>query len=211
MFDSLKRLFGRQRQAVNRRSLPPKQYSYDVNNLPLGSVPIESSFDLTPVPGTMLQVGPVARVFQTSTNELVTAQQTVGIRLRCDHHVYSVHQIITAGGVQPGIGGVCDDCRLEAAALAARNLILPHQIDEFSLYCTMCASHCDACGRKNICIRHTQQFQSPEGQILTLCPTCLKQAEHDNFFRKVLSVMLAPLIDHRHLPDHTERTDRYGY
>jgi len=205
MFGFLRHLF--RRRVVVGQPFQDRDRWHERGDPPAGITPIESSLNLTPIPGTTLVVGTIARVFETAPGELVTADYAIGKALRCGHHVYSVHQVVSEGGIQPGIGGACDFCRLEAAAAAARNLIPVQQIEELSLYCTLCASHCDGCGRNNICVRHTRQFQAADGRILVLCPDCLRQAESERFFKRALAVISAPFCEPMRLPEAGRNSD----
>jgi len=203
--------FRRPRHSVTTRCVQPDEPSYDVNNLPPGVVPIESSYDLSRIPGTMLDVGAIAKLLQTSGNELVTLNQKIGVRGGCGHHIFVIDEVINQNSVQRGLGGTCPYCSLEAAELLNQNLISLPQAEQMSLYCSRCASYCDGCRRGNICLRHAQQFQSLDGTILLLCPDCLRKAEQDKFFKRTLAMMLTPFVDYNRLPPPTQRSDPDGY
>jgi hypothetical protein len=211
MFDFIRRFFEHNRHNVTTRRVRPDEPSYDANNLPPGCLPIESFYDLSRIPGTMLDVGTIAKLLQTSSNELVTLNQKIGVRAGCGHLIYAVDEVINQNSVRPVPDGTCTDCSFEAAELLNQNLISLPQAEQMSLYCSRCASHCDGCRRSNICVRHAQQFQSLNGTILLLCPSCLKKAEQDKFFEKTLALMLAPFVDYNRLPQPTQRRDPDGY
>ncbi len=209
MFGSLKQRFQRRRQIVERRPLPSEDYSENIDNLPPGYMPIESSYDTVRIPGTMIEVGTISRVFQTPNNEIVTIDEKKGVPLACGHDGYYADETVTPNGKRRGIGGVCPDCASEAGELLRKDAISIHQAEAMSRYCTQCASSCESCRRHNICIRHTREFQHPDGHVQILCPDCLKKAQEDKFFNSVLGAMLTPLIDNRQR--HNEGNNHHAY
>jgi len=210
MFNFIKRIFQRPEQNVVDRQTRPEVSPHNCDTLPPGCIPIESSYDMNRIPGTTLDVGTIAKVLQASNDELITYNQAKGIRPGCGHHIYTIDEVVTSESIRPGLGGLCPYCSLEAAELLNQNLVSLQQAQELSLYCSKCASHCDGCGRNNICSRHSQQFEDLDGRVILLCPDCMKKAEKDKFFKKTLNIMLSPFIDYRRLPPSQER-DYYDY
>ena len=191
-----------QRSSRQETASPPRP-AEDMPDMFGSSVPgldmIEAAFDLDNIPGTSRRIGQQAQVFRIPNGPLVTANMRNGILTGCGHHVFSLAPLVTSGETQPGIGGFCNDCAIEAEALLKQNVIGIPQAEEMSLYCSACASHCDGCHRQNLCSRHTQLFPMPDGITLTLCPMCYQDIRKSEFFRKVVSVALLPFIDHRRL------------
>lgn len=179
---------------------PPTDAAQDSFNTPPGFTPIESSYDFQPISGTSLLIGRGSRVGQTSNGELVTCDQTKGVRGRCGHDIFVIDEIVTEQSIHRGIGGRCAFCTAEAAEMLRLNLITRQQAEELSLYCTQCASRCDGCRRTDICRRHAQEFEDADGKIMLLCPACIKKAELEKFFKKTMTLMLAPFADNKHKP-----------
>ena len=206
----IKYLFQGPEQDGMERQHQPEVSPYHYDTLPPGYIPIESSHELKRIPRTTLDVGVIAKVFQSPNNELITYNRPMGIRPGCGHHIYEIDEIVTPESVHHGLGGLCPYCSLEAAELLNQNLISLQQAEELSLYCSKCASHCDGCGRNNICVRHSQRFEGLDGKVILLCPGCMKKAEKDKFFKKTINIMLTPFIDYKRLPSSQERDD-YDY
>ena len=210
MFRFLKRFFKRSKQNIVAHQPRPEERSYYWDNLPPGFVPIDSLYDLREIPGTTLTIGSVAKVFNTPDNEQVTHDFKKGTRLGCGHSIFTINQMVTPECTEIGLGGQCLDCSLEAAELYNKNLVSLQIAEAMSLFCSQCASHCDGCRRTNICLRHSQQFKDLDGRVILLCPDCLKKADKEKFFKKTLSIMLAPFVDYKRLPP-SQRRDYYDY
>jgi hypothetical protein len=192
------RLFDFFRRARRRAANPPVPVvphriepddPLPAEDLPPGFIPIETQISGQDIDGTHRWIGQDARVGQMPSGELVTCERTRGVRCGCNHFVSSLHERTTETGVLAGIGGVCHYCELEADDLVKRNIISPFQAEAMKLYCTQCASHCDGCGRKNLCSRHTSVFQDSEGRQQQLCPDCLKKARSKKLFKQTLATM----------------------
>jgi len=210
MFGFIRRFFEHNRHNVTTRRVQPEDQQHHFHNLPPNITPIESTFNVQPIPGTTCSLGTIEKVLQ-NMDELITSNQRIGVCCGCGHHIFNVEEKVTQHGVQRGLGGQCSYCALEAAEYLNQNLISLQQAEEHSLYCSQCASYCDGCGRRNICIRHARPFQSLDSSVLLLCPDCLRMAEQDKFFKKTLAMMLAPFVDYNRLPPPTQRKDPYGY
>jgi len=159
------------------------------NDLPPDFIPIETLISGQDIDGTGKWIGQDARVGQMQSGEMVTCERVRGVRCGCNHFVYDVRPKITETGTYPGIGGVCHYCSLEAHDLANRNVIPTGQAEIMSLYCSDCASHCDGCGRRNLCIRHTRPFEDADGRQQQLCPECLKQARSKRMFKQTVAIV----------------------
>jgi len=180
---------------------PPPNVGQEAFNLPPDFTPIKSSYDLRPIPDTSLFIGTASRVGQTSSNELITCDQTKGIRGGCGHDIVVIDEIVNPNSTHRGIGGRCSDCAAEAAEKRRLNLISQQEYEALQLFCSQCASHCDGCRRTDICWHHAQEFKDLDGKVLLLCPACLKKADHEKFFKKTLAIMLSPFVDHKRLQD----------
>ena len=204
----IKRCLQRPKQNVVEHQPEKSPHHWDALQRECNS--IESLYDLHPIPGTTLDVGIIEKVLQAPNDELITYSQQKGIRTGCGHHIYKIDEVTTSESIHHGLGGLCPYCSLEAAELLNQNLISLQQAEELSLYCSKCASHCDGCGRNNICVRHSQRFEGLDGKVILLCPGCMKKAEKDKFFKKTINIMLTPFIDYKRLPSSQERDD-YDY
>jgi hypothetical protein len=197
---------GRRQRPITINPNQTNQSTIGFCNLPPGLTPIESLYEMHPIPGTNLSIGKVEKVLQATDGELTTYSQTIGIRCGCGHEVFSVDQTERQGGA-PGRLSRCPYCAIEAATLLNQNLISVQQAQQMVLHCPMCESHCDGCGRKNVCCRHTTPFQDVDVRsgTLLLCPDCLRKAEREKFFNKTLAVMFSPFVDYNHLPPPREK------
>ncbi len=178
---------GQQPTVVPRPTSPEEPQFAD--NLPPGFVPIETQISGQHIDGTGRWIGQDARVGQMPSGELVTCERTRGVRCGCGHIVYSVQETITQSGIHAGIGGICSDCAAEADDLVKRNALSPGQAEAMSLYCSRCASHCDNCGRHNLCSRHTRLLINADGKQQQLCPECLARADRKRLFRQTIATV----------------------
>jgi len=170
-------------------------------------LPIETNINEQPVPGTVTQVvGTEERLLQTPVGEVRTISRKRGIQCGCLHIIYSVESSPT----QPGLGGQCPGCSAQAAQLLNQGVITLDQAEAMSLYCSQCSARCDVCGT-SVCRRHIHQFINLDNSVIYLCDECLKQAERDKFFKKTLTIMLAPFLDYKRLPPSRERKGPYDY
>jgi len=133
--------------------------------------PIETRYDLKNIPGTILDIGKIEKVYQISGQELVTTVKPIGIKCGCSHFIFQVDD----DGEKPGIGGQCFACLSEANLLLSQGIVDQHQADSMSLYCSKCASFCQGC-KRNVCLRHTQPFRLQNGELMLLCPVCYQKA-----------------------------------
>ncbi len=191
LFDLLRRR--RRRSGIAPTPVAPHRSDpYDPlpeENLPSGFVPIETQIFGQHIDGTTRWIGQDARVGQMPNGELVTCERTRGVRCGCGHIVYSVHETVTQTGIHAGIGGICWDCAAEADDLVRRNALSAGQAEAMSLYCSQCASHCDGCGRNNLCTRHTKLFTDADGRQLRLCPKCSLKADRRRLFRQTIAAV----------------------
>lgn len=197
LIELLKKLFRIKPKNITTSSFVNQQQEANFSNLPPGFIPKETVFDTSRIPGTSLDVGLQARVLQSLDEELITCEQRIGIRCGCGHLVYVIDEIRTENFTQPGVAGVCHECSKEAEENRKKGLITIQEAQAKSLYCTQCASHCDECGRRNLCVSHTHLFEDTDGKRMLLCPDCLKKAEAEKFFKKTLSILISPFIDEK--------------
>ena len=182
------------------------------DNLPPGYNVLETQVRGRGVPGTSYcWIGEVASVWQTPTGEMVTCERGKGELCGCGHHAFSQEEIVTETGVHRGIGGTCHDCSAEAKDKLARNEISLQQAERQSLYCTQCASHCDGCGRHNLCSRHTKLFTDADGQQQLLCPDCIAKADRKKFFKQTAAVFNWLLADDDKSSKSNRPGDSHGY
>jgi hypothetical protein len=172
------RLIGKRAPLVSygpeRREPTPEDPSF-ADNLPPGWQAIETQVSGQNIDGTSCWVGEEARVIQGPGGHLLTCERGRGLRLGCGHYVYGTQERITPTGVLAGIGGVCHYCSLEVEELGST--LSAREAEAAKIYCTGCTSHCDGCGRRNLCSRHTKEFTDIEGKKYLLCPTCRKKAK----------------------------------
>jgi len=162
---------------------------------------IEINRDEQPIPGMVTQnICTDKRLLETPTGGIITVGNKEGIRCGCNHFIYAIEPNDT----QPGLGGQCPICMTEAADILTKGQISLSQAEAMSLYCTLCSSRCDNCGR-SICKKHTQQFTNSDASINYLCPDCIKQAERNRLLKQTLTVMLSPFVDDSQLPSQKER------
>jgi hypothetical protein len=195
MFDFFKRCFRRSNRQVSVRQVPHDQQE-ESRNIPPRYIPIESLFEGSEIPGTSEWIGQMAKIIQTMQGEQITWDKKKGVLGDCGHPIYGIDEKITDTGIQLGLGGICSDCKAEG---------------KMGLYCSQCGSHCDGCGRNNVCSRHTKLFKDIDGQEQLLCPDCYKKADLERFFKKTMLVFLSPFIDHNPKPDSKNRRHYYDY
>jgi hypothetical protein len=199
------RFRARQQQTVTRCPVQPENPP-PPDDLPAGFIPIETQVSGQHIDGTSRWIGEIARVGQMPSGELITCIHIRGVRCGCcGRIVNSVHERITETGVLAGIGGVCGNCMREGNHLVRCNAISAFQAEAMALYCSQCASHCDSCGRHDICSRHARLFVDPAGQKQSLCPECLKKAEQKRLFAQTLNTMAWFLSE-----DHSSPSKRHG-
>jgi hypothetical protein len=195
MFDFIKRLFLRSRRPVSVQQIPREQQD-ESRDMPPRFTPIETLYEGSEIPGTREWVGEMAKVIQTLEGEQITWEKKKGVRGDCGHMIFAIDEKITVTGIQLGLGGVCFDCESEGKS---------------GCYCSQCASHCDGCGRNNVCVSHTRLFKDIDGKEYLLCPSCFKKADLERFFKKTLLVFLSPFIDHNPKSDFKNRRNYYDY
>jgi hypothetical protein len=154
------------------------------------AVGIEATYQLTSIHGIPpLQIGPTDRVLESETDGLTRIQQQNGIQPGCGDIVLQA----SPNGTIPGLGGQCIDCLEEAVLKNQQGLISVEQVYIMSLYCSNCASRCDACG-KNMCRRHTIQSADPDGRTIRLCSNCHKTIQQNRILQSALSVVFGPFM-----------------
>jgi len=191
LFDLLRR-HRRPSDIASTPVVPHGNDPYDppsADDLPPGFVPIETQISGQHIDGTTRWIGQDARVGQMPNGELITCERTRGVRCGCGHIVYSVHETVTQTGIHAGIGGICWDCAAEADDLVKRNAVSAGQAEAMSLYCSQCASHCDGCGRQNLCTRHTKLSTDADGRQLRFCPKCSLNADRKKLFRRTIAAV----------------------
>ncbi len=176
------------------RCRPQPEAPEFVDDLSPGFTGIETQISGQPIDGTVRWIGQDARVGQMPNGEMVTLERERNIRCGCGHLASSLEEVVTPNRIYRGIGGICHDCDVEAQELRSRNAVSLAQADGLSLYCTRCASHCDNCGRQNLCKRHTRTFTDAQGQKL-LCPECFKKAERKRLFYQTVNAATWLLAD----------------
>ena len=179
-------------------------------DLPPGFILIETQISGQAIDGTGRWIGQDARVGQTPSGAIITCERTQGVRCGCDHFAYSVHETVTPTGTYAGIGGICQDCALEAESLVARGAIAASQAEAMGLYCTRCASHCDGCGRHNLCSRHTRLFQDADGRQQQLCPECLKKARNRRLYKQTLATLARLFAEDEEPPQPKQQGPYHG-
>jgi len=147
------------------------QQNRQIPNFEPGVSPIETKYNLQNIPGTILDVGKIEKVFQSQQQELNTVIRAQGVQCGCGHFIFQVDD----DGLRPYIGGKCFACAIEAGQSFSQGLIDQHQAEAMSLYCSKCASFCQGC-KRNICLRHTQPFRLQSGELMLLCPVCYQKA-----------------------------------
>jgi len=188
-------LFRRRRSRSSAAPTPVVPHRSDpygpspADGMPPDFIPIETQISGQHIDGTTRWIGQDARVGQMPNGELVTCERTRGVRCGCGHIVYSVHETATQTGIHAGIGGICCNCAAEAHDLVKRAALSAGQAEAMSLYCSQCASHCDGCGRRNLCTRHTQLSTDADGRQTRLCPKCSLKADRKKFFRQTIAAV----------------------
>lgn len=199
---------GRQQPVVRGPTAPEDPWPAD--DLPPGYIPIETQIRGQHLDGSGRWVGEDARVIQAPNGELLTLERGRTVRCGCGHLATSIEEIVTATGVRRGIGGVCHYCSAEAQELLKRNAVSLAQADGLSLYCSRCGSHCDGCGRQNLCKRHSATFNDVNGQR-QLCPDCLTKANRKKFFQQTIGIMNWLLADDDKSSESNRRRDSYDH
>ena len=186
-------------QQQDRPRPDPRPQGRPAVDLPPGSTPIESIFDMQQIAGTSHHIGNMSRIFETPGDELVTANLQTGARLGCNHFVYSVEPRQTPAGLQPGIAGACHFCLLGTIEALEQGLISQQEAELLPLYCSDCASMCRSCHRPNVCIGHTYLYDIGDGHMLIVCPDCYLAAERTNTIRRVITGLVYPFLDMKQL------------
>jgi hypothetical protein len=194
MCQKIRQFRSRRHSVTPYQAQPEDRPSYE-QDLPPNYIPIETLIEGQEIPGTNRWVGEVAKVLQTLAGEQITIDRRKGVRLSCGHIAFAVQEKITENSIQRGIGGFCADCAAEGVELPA--------------FCSRCGSHCDACGRRNLCSKHAQLFEDIDGQKRLLCPDCLSKAQHEKLFKKMVSIMLWPFVDRDRLSGPKNRDSDY--
>jgi hypothetical protein len=179
--------FRNRQQPVVRRQEPAPEEPRFTDDLPPLYAPIETQVSGQHLDGTSRWVGEDARVVQAPSGEIITCTRLRGVRCGCGHFIYTVLTRITETGILAGIGGTCPYCASEAEDLVQRNAVSASQAEALQLYCAQCASHCDGCGRQNLCRRHTAVFTDADGRQQLLCPDCLAKADRKKFFKQTVA------------------------
>ncbi len=182
-----------------------------MDDLPPGYTLIETQVRGQHIDGTGRWVGEDARVIQAPNNELITLERGRTIRCGCDHLASVLEEVITPSGVQRGVGGFCHDCDGEAQDLLRRGAISPAEAESRSMYCSRCGSHCDGCGRHNLCKRHTKLFKDADGQEQCLCPECLQKAARKKRFTQTVAAVARLLSEEDKPAQPNGQGDSYGY
>jgi hypothetical protein len=188
LFCAIGRLFGRRPMPLVR-PIESGQAVGPQNDPHTHVIEIETSFQGTTIPGTSLQIGVMDKVLESESNGLIRLQEHIGKQFGCGNFVFQT----TPNGTVPGLGGQCPFCLSEAMLALRSGLISAIQVHSLSLYCTNCASRCDACG-KNMCRRHTIQSADSNGQVIRLCSDCHKAIQQNHMFQTALSIILGPFI-----------------
>ena len=159
----------------------------DAFNLPPGWEGIDSVVEMQNIPNTGLNIGQIARVVESPTGERVELNLQQGMRSGCDHFIYQPNPSARTQGRE--IGGVCIFCQQESHGLLLNGMISKQQAEERSIFCSECSSYCLVCFRKNLCARHTQIFQSPDGRFIPVCPACFEQLNPNSLIARITSFL----------------------
>ncbi|MEN6384779.1 MAG: hypothetical protein ABFD79_06240 [Phycisphaerales bacterium] len=90
----------------------------------------------------------------------------------------------------PGIAGVCIFCKQESADMYQKGLIDLQEAERRSLFSTLSGSQCQGCLRRDVCVRHCCPVDV-EGEILNLCPLCVKAIEDNKLISMAKNVLFA--------------------
>lgn len=96
--------------------------------------------------------------------------------------------------LMPGVGGRCYFCWLEALAALQAGQLSPAEAERRSLFDTESAGHCDQCGRRDLCSRHSRPVPGPDGKPFYLCPVCAEATQRGQWMEKSLHLLLLPFI-----------------
>jgi hypothetical protein len=143
-----------------------------------------------------------------STEELTVDQDGNANRIcQKQGHILGSGRLVTSseptvkdGTPLPGVGGACYACKLEALDMLQAGVIDIQEAERLSLFDTNSVAQCDACGRRDLCIRHCRPFDKADGTQVSLCPDCIKQAQREKWVANSLNILLSPFIDQKQLP-----------
>jgi hypothetical protein len=181
-------------------SQPPEQKQ---DGLPAGeekSFYEETSIETGKVAGISLEFGSAEQIMVDEDGNSTRIRQAKGHILGSGRLVSSLHPTNEDGNHRPGVGGVCYACNFEAAQLLQVGLIDIQEAQRRSLFDTDSAAQCDACGRRDLCIRHCRPFDKTDGTRMSLCPGCTQKAERERNFQLALGILLSPFADQKQLP-----------
>jgi hypothetical protein len=175
---------------------PPDQVEQSLDNSNEdGMFYSENSFDIETIEGTPIAFGTEESISVDSKGNSKNIRKKQGHILGSGLLVANLSPTIKDGITLPGVGGICYICKQEAALLLEANLISIEEAHRLSLFDTSSGSQCQACGRKDICIRHCRPFEDSAGAIANLCPECTQAARHQKHFKTAVNILLSPFIE----------------
>ncbi|MFC1635728.1 hypothetical protein ACFL5Z_12885 [Planctomycetota bacterium] len=199
--------FTRNRQSLTVRRIQCDDTAQTPSETLDGYIPLEIARDEQPVPGMATQgTCEEEQLLETPSGRIITLSQRKGIRCGCLHVIYTIEP----DGQRPHLAGQCPLCTAKGAELLNKGHITLEQAEAMSLYCSSCGGFCEGCGR-SFCSRHVHRFVTLDARIAWLCAACIKPAEQDRFFRKVVALMISLFVDDKRPSSPRERDERHDY
>ena len=164
----------------------------------------ETEMDVHSIAGTSVRFGSVHSLTLDQNNRASDQVQRQSYILGSGRVVSRVESQVVDGRLLPGVGGVCGFCQKEAIAALQAGLISPQQAELLSLVDTESISHCDGCGRRDVCTRHSRPFPTADGGAILLCVDCAENAVRQLRTNRAIGLLLAPFLERPQLPPDQE-------
>lgn len=165
----------------------------------------EANTEIENIAGTSINFGTVEKLIVDDEGNTNRISQKQGYILGTGILVTNLNPTVKDGIPLPGVGGACGPCKQEVIELLQANLISLKEAERRSLFDTGSVAQCDACGRRDLCIRHCRPFEKADGSQLPLCPECTKKAQREKGVTIALNFLLSPVIDEsKLLPGNTQ-------
>lgn len=164
----------------------------------------ETDINIHEIAGTSIGFGTIQSTMIDHDNRATDQTKRQSQILGSGRVVSRVEPEIIDGTHRPGVGGVCCFCQAEAISALQAGVISPQQAELRSLFDTKSASHCDGCGRRDVCVRHSRPFKTEDGAEVLLCVDCMKAATRQQWTNRAVNILLTPFLEKPQLPSGEE-------
>jgi len=181
---------------------PPHEQDIE-NNLPTGNYS-EKNLEIEIVSGTNIAFGKTDEIAIDENNNVQHINKKQAHILGTGRLITRLEPSVKDGIPLPGVGGICGNCQNEALVMLQMGLISIQEAERRSLFDTDSGAQCQACGRKDLCIRHCRPFADINGQAINLCPECAQAAKREKLFKTSVAILISPIVDRKQLPPSQE-------